>query len=154
MRGAENAVTIVVKEDDWGGGAPTDIKTLLHNVAWHVTTHLRGDVNAMIEVGKGTGDPMIQFRAQGQTTYTVLLNATGTDWVRYSYQFAHEFCHLVSRYERLRGSTNNWFHESICEMASLFTLRSMGMTSSLGKRFELRGRGPIFIGREHAAGGS
>ena len=52
----------------------------------------------------------------------------GKRWAQYSYQFAHEFCHLLSDYERLEGSANNWFHESICEVASLFTLSSMATT--------------------------
>ena len=47
-------------------------------------------------------------------------------WAQYSYQFAHEFCHLVSNYEQRFGKPNQWFDESICETASLFTLRSMG----------------------------
>ncbi len=47
-------------------------------------------------------------------------------WNQYAYQFAHEFCHLLSGYEDLEGNPNNWFHETICELASVFTLRRMG----------------------------
>ena len=31
----------------------------------------------------------------------------------------------MSDYERLRDSRNNWFHEAICELASIFTIRRM-----------------------------
>ena len=44
---------------------------------------------------------------------------------QYAYQFAHEFCHVLSGYEGLEGNPNNWFHETICELASVFTLRRM-----------------------------
>ena len=83
----------------------------------------------MIEVwNRPSRDPMIAYRPPGQSVYTVMLRTTGKRWAQYSYQFAHEFCHLLSGYERLAGSANAWFHESICELASLFTLRSMAVT--------------------------
>ena len=63
------------------------------------------------------------FHADGS-----ILDTTGRRWAQYSYQFAHEFCHLISGYDRLKDSANSWFHESLCEAASLFALRSMGKT--------------------------
>ncbi len=45
--------------------------------------------------------------------------------MQFTYQFAHEFCHVVSGYERLKDNPNSWFHEAICELASIFTLRRM-----------------------------
>lgn len=48
-----------------------------------------------------------------------------TLWDQYAYQFAHEFCHVLSNYEDLECHPNNWFHEAICEMASIFTLKCM-----------------------------
>ena len=128
MRERESAVTIEIKGDNWGDVRHRDIKKLLENVASHLTCYLREEVSAVIEVRNRVGNPMILFRRQGQTTYWIMLNTTGKKWAQYSYQFAHELCHLLSDYERLEGSANNWFHESICEMASLFTLRSMAMT--------------------------
>ena len=44
---------------------------------------------------------------------------------QFAYQFSHEFCHIMSDYERLRENPNGWFHEAICELASVFTLRCM-----------------------------
>ena len=122
-------VKIIVEGSNWNGGSPADIQMLLENVAWHMTRHLRDGLDATIKVQNwpdGTLAPIILLRRPGQTTYRILLKTGGTRWAQYSYQFAHEFCHLVSGYERLEGSANSWFHESICEMAALFTLRSMG----------------------------
>ena len=77
---------------------------------------------------EGTLAPIILFHHPGQTTYTILPRTGARRWAQFSYQFAQEFCHLVSGYECLEGGANSWFHESICEMAALFTLRSIGMT--------------------------
>ena len=124
-----SAVAIEVRGDNWGGGRPQDIKVLLDNVASHMTRHLREDFSPVIEVRHWSrGHPRILYRLPGRAAYTVMLSATGRLWAKYSYQFAHEFCHLLSDYERLAGSANAWFHESICEVASLFTLRAMAVT--------------------------
>ena len=56
------------------------------------------------------------------------MNTTGTYWAQYSYQFAHEFCHLVSNYEQQYDKANQWIDETLCEAASLFMLRGMGVT--------------------------
>ena len=53
------------------------------------------------------------------------MNLTAKDchWCQFVYQFGHEFCHVLSGHDRLRDNPNNWFHESICELASFFVLR-------------------------------
>ena len=127
--GPASVVAIHVKGDNWGEGRPQDIEVLLANVASHVTRHLREGVSPVIEVRNSPRHgPMILYRPPGRSTYTVMLNTSGRRWAQYSYQFAHELCHLLSDYERLAGSANVWFHESLCELASLFTLRSMAVT--------------------------
>ncbi|MCA9268010.1 MAG: hypothetical protein KDA41_06045, partial [Planctomycetales bacterium] len=45
-------------------------------------------------------------------------------WAQYSYQFAHEFCHILCNY-RETPHRNKWFEESLCETASLYSLRAM-----------------------------
>ena len=128
MRESQSKVIIKVMGDNWGDANHRNIKRLLENVASHLTRYLREEVSALIEVRNWKGPPMIVIRQQGQTSYRIMLSTMGKRWAQYSYQFAHEFCHLLSDYERLEGSANNWFHESICEVASLFTLSSMATT--------------------------
>ena len=60
------------------------------------------------------------------------LAARDTHWAQYSFQFAHEFCHTLANFsnnpQRLVRSppqVNFWLEESLCETASLFTLRAM-----------------------------
>jgi hypothetical protein len=61
------------------------------------------------------------------------LAAQGTHWAQYSFQFAHEICHVLANYSnnarplvRSPPHANLWLEESLCETASLFTLRAMG----------------------------
>jgi hypothetical protein len=59
------------------------------------------------------------------------LTARDTHWAQYSFQFAHEYCHALINYSNdERGLTrdryaNLWLEESLCETASLFTLRAL-----------------------------
>jgi len=64
------------------------------------------------------------------------LTARNTSWCQYAYQFAHEHCHVLSGYERLQLEPNQWFHESICELASLFTLKQMAKTWQTSPPYE------------------
>jgi hypothetical protein len=65
----------------------------------------------------------------------MVLSARDTHWAQYSFQFAHEFCHALANYANSSRQTisdtsnaNLWFEESLCETASLFSLRAMSHT--------------------------
>ena len=58
---------------------------------------------------------------------SIKLSARDTYWNKYAYQFAHEFCHVISKHDNLKENPNNWFHEAICELSiHAFTLRLYG----------------------------
>lgn len=64
-----------------------------------------------------------------RASHTVLLlSAKERYWCQYMYQLAHELCHYISnynQYELALHTPNNWFIESVCEVASRFTLREV-----------------------------
>ena len=70
-------------------------------------------------------EPITPYRPSSQVPFQVLLSARGDHWCQFAYQFSHELCHVMSNYECLREGPNGWFHEAICELASVFTLRRM-----------------------------
>ena len=119
---------IGVEPDQWGESQPRDIEVLLRDVAFHLTLYLRDSIEGTIIVKPtaSTKDmPRTLYRSTPEGPFTILLQARDMFWSKYSYQFAHELCHVLSNYERLRDNPNNWFHETICELASVFTLRRM-----------------------------
>ena len=112
----------------WGEARPKDIEALLRNTASHIGRLLRTPVAGSIVVVQAPSNdltPRTHYRPSACDPYFVQLTARDRDWARISYQFAHELCHVLSEYERLRAGPNNWFHEAICELASVFTLRRM-----------------------------
>jgi len=70
------------------------------------------------------GGPMVEFQRNSQGEIVMRLSTRQTLWCQYSFQFAHEFCHILCGYDDdYKG--NMWFEESVCEAASLFVLRRM-----------------------------
>ncbi len=68
--------------------------------------------------------PMVLYKRANNGGHTVLLASNKTYWCQFVYQFSHEFCHILCGY-RPEKNPNKWFEESLCEMASIFTLRRM-----------------------------
>lgn len=112
----------------WGAASGVDIQVLLIDVASHIEKFLRDPVTGTVQVRPAPSDdwtPRSHLRSSEREPFRIQLTARDKLWAKFSYQFSHEFCHLLSEYERIEGGPNNWFHEAICELASVFTLRQM-----------------------------
>ena len=124
---------IVVQQSGWGEGRPVDVKAVLVDVAKHLWQPLRTPVEETLHVLPAPETrryPITCVRRAPEEPpvdgpIRMLLTARGRRWANFSYQFSHELCHVLSGYEDLEGNPNNWFHEAICELASLSTLRRM-----------------------------
>jgi len=127
---AANIMQIKVAETDWGEARIEDIQLLLEDVASQLLRHFESAPSGSILVSSQAGQefPQVLYRENSTQVYTVLLSVNNRLWSRFSYQFAHELCHIISGYERLRLRPNQWFHEALCELASLFVLRQMSVT--------------------------
>ena len=119
---------IKILPNGWGDTNPSDIEPLLQDTASHINRELSSPFNEKIEVKHGQS-PFACHRDEDKQTendpHTIILSATNNQWDCFAYQFAHEFCHLLSDHERLHENKNGWFHEAICELASVFTLQRM-----------------------------
>ena len=73
------------------------------------------------------GGPIVLFQRGDRGELQVRLNTGDTYWAQYAYQFSHEFCHILCNYDD-DPQRNKWFEESLCETASIFTLRRMAET--------------------------
>ena len=121
-------VTISVVASDWGEARQDDIRVLLEDAVSHIDRELRQPFAETVRVLNlpQQRNPRAFYRHRGEGAFDVNLTARDRRWSRFAYQFAHEFCHVLSGHERLRDNPNNWFHEAVCETASLFVLRRMG----------------------------
>ena len=120
-------MNIAVLQADWGVAQRSDIESLLSDVASHLTRWLRAPVPGIICVipGPETSNPITYYRNDREQPFAVQLTARDRKWSKFAYQFSHEFTHILSEYENLRENPNQWFHESLCELASVFAIRQM-----------------------------
>ena len=131
---ADADLSITVESNTGWGNAPTsNIKKLCENVALHFQENLRVE-------HKIDGRLTIVYRSQGPVAfyrtffggdpdeYKIGLKVTGTFWDQMSYQFGHEFCHLMHNHDAMKNSRNYWFNEAICELANVWVLFEMGET--------------------------
>ena len=120
---------IVISPYGWGEALPVDVLKLLRDVAFPLNRSMRTPFTGAIVVVPAPHDDLIprtHYRFVAGDPFFIQLTALGSPkWDQFAYQFSHGLCHVLCDYERLRGNPNNWFHEAICELASVFTLRRM-----------------------------
>jgi hypothetical protein len=119
---------VIVDENGWGNGSPGDVVCLLDNVSRAFLGNFTDPPQGTVRVQHNIAGPRVLYREPGDDEYVVWLSCRDRYWSQYSYQFAHELCHIASNYEQLLGCSNNWFHETLCELSSLCVLKSMAIS--------------------------
>jgi hypothetical protein len=126
--GADEPLQIRVMDGGWGNARTRDIERVLQSAARELRTYFPHRGPDRILVKHVPGNPRVLYERGPQGEYVVHLSATDRRWAEYAYQFAHELCHVLARYE-LRPSSgtssHQWFEEALCETASLFVLRRL-----------------------------
>lgn len=118
----------------WGAGQPQDIAALLDSVITDFYSNLDiGKISTMpvLVLSTLTRNPPTNNPEIIKTGKLVLIYLSTQDrlWSQYSYQFSHELCHYVIDYDfPPKNDRFGWFEESLCELASLFTLNKMSIT--------------------------
>lgn len=139
---AQDAAIRVI-EGGWGSANLEEIRLVLGLVARQFSAAIDGRAPPPIQVRHRFGSPQVAYDRSVEGEFVIDLTARNERWYQYTYQFAHEYCHVVSRFERKdRGAeivrNNQWFEESLCETASLYGLRKLAAvwpTDPLAARF-------------------
>lgn len=119
-------MVVIIVPGNWGASDPQDVVAVVRNVMDHLNPHFTTlPAGSIHVVSRPDSNPEMAYRGNRNDPYTMFVNATDRLWARLAYQSAHEYCHILSDYDRLRTPGNQWFHESICEMASFFCLFQM-----------------------------
>lgn len=125
-------LNIKVEGGGWGSARTEVIESVLYSVADELMARLPNKLTTPIVVTHTDRAPVALYDRGPDGEYRVHLHATGQSWHLYVYEFAHELCHILSNYEENIGADttkyNQWFEETLCETASLFTLKSLAET--------------------------
>ena len=101
-----------------------DISKLLASETGEMWRHFPGYEIEPIVVVRGHNGPITLFERNLRKEIVVQLDTGKTYWSQYAYQWSHEFCHILCGF-RPDGRENKWFEETLCELASIYTLRRM-----------------------------
>jgi hypothetical protein len=125
-------VIIRVLPGDWGTAEVGDITRVLELVAQTLAPAFPRHAGDTIEVAYSTAGPHALFERRPDGAYRIYLAVQDTRWDQLTYQFAHEYCHVVSNVEQrlhqdaaLRGT--QWFEEAMCEAVSLLALERVAV---------------------------
>ena len=109
-----------VLNGNWGAATLVAISDVLQSVYEGLTEAFRKTPDSPIEVSKWElSYPQLIDDAR---PYQIYLSARDTYWSMYAYQFAHELCHILIGFDRFKGHKHRWFDETLCEIASLYSL--------------------------------
>jgi hypothetical protein len=124
---AKKAVDIRVQKGGWGTASEEQIEIVLQSVAQEMLQFFPERRLNSILVSHSNETPIVLYQKGPRNEYQVFLCAENTRWAQYAYEFGHEFCHILSNYDRhtQMGKEHRWFDETLCETASLYTLRSL-----------------------------
>jgi hypothetical protein len=125
-------INIRVEARGFGGASAADIKAVLQSAAGELFRYWPRTPLPGIDVYHRADHPQTDLRRAAGNRIAIGLTARDNHWAQYSFQFAHECCHALINYSndergltRDRRYANLWLEESLCETASLFTLRAL-----------------------------
>jgi hypothetical protein len=134
---AENArpLDLRVQANGFGQVSSSDLTALLQSAGFEIWRYCASTQLAGIDVYYRSDHPQTNFKRTSAGRIAIGLSARDTHWAQYSFQFAHEFCHTLANFSnrprrsvRFPQQANFWLEETLCETASLFTLRAMSRT--------------------------
>lgn len=118
----------------WGSAQLQNITVLLDSVITEFYSNLivsKVSVKTVLVLNSSTRNPPINHPMiipSGNDVW-IYLDTKDLFWSQYSYQFSHELCHYVIDADFLpRNGKFGWFEESLCELASIYTLNKMSVT--------------------------
>ena len=126
------SINVRVQAGGFGGASAADITAVLQSAAGELFRYSPRTHFPSIDVYHRADHPQTDPRRGAGNRIAIGLTARDNHWAQYSFQFAHECCHVLINYSndeqkltRDRRYANLWLDESLCETASLFTLRAL-----------------------------
>jgi hypothetical protein len=116
---------VVDAEADWKADR-AQVAAVLRAAAGELWKHVEVGEAPRIRVSP-KGGPIVLHRRGPGGEFLVKLDYEDTYWSQLTYQFAHEFTHVLCGAKPVEHR-HKWFEESLCEAASLFVLRRSAET--------------------------
>ena len=125
---ARSTLIMRIEPQGWGDAHAEEIAAVLDSAASELIRHIPELPPIPILVEPTDRHPFTLYgRSQGNE-HVVRLSAKDRHWYQFAYEFSHELCHILCDHARYRYREERWFEESLCELASVFTLKRMAVS--------------------------
>ena len=129
---ARRAPDITVAPAGWGRTTAVEVRAVFVSAAGEIWKHCPDTRLGGIAVFHRDDHPQTEWERGAGGRIVIGIEARDRRIAQLAFQFAHEFCHALAAHSndwrrtwREEGKPNHWLEESLCETASLFTLRAM-----------------------------
>ncbi len=122
----EGGLRLIVMPDDWGDSQLADIEKVALSASGPILSQLEDTDFQPIIIQRSKSGPITLYQRGPGNEYVVRLDSSDRAWAQLAFQFTHEFCHIICNYRNV-DNPQMWFEETICECASLYSLRQMGV---------------------------
>lgn len=109
---------------EWKDASAVDVEAVALSVVSVLMRDFPEKIVAPIILQNHESGPIVLFEKGPHNEFIVRVDIDGRKWSQLSYQFSHEYCHILSNYANEAGS-NQWFEEALCEAISLYALEKM-----------------------------
>lgn len=119
-------MSLVIKSLNWGDAQKENLYQVLLSVKNILDNDFESDADNDIWIFQNLerSNPITLYARGKSGEYQIELSTTNRLWSKYAYQFAHEYCHVRTKYSD-GSELCKWFEESLCELASIYALRRM-----------------------------
>ena len=119
-------MSLEIKSNNWGEARINDLQKVLMSAKGILDSVIgyNPDYKIWVYQNLERGVPFTLYERGPNGEYKIELNTTDNKWSQCAYQFSHEYCHVRTNYN-IGLKSCKWFEESICELASIYTLIKM-----------------------------
>ncbi len=114
-----------VATDGWGAAPVAEVSAVIRSAAGVLWKYFPSLKREPFVVVRGREGPIVHYQRNIVGEIVLKLDTQDYLWCQYVYQFAHEFTHILCGFDDDAWKRNNWFEETICEVAALFVLRRL-----------------------------
>jgi len=130
-------MSTIITPFNWGEAQVVDLQKVLDSVTDILDSYFEDTINMDVLVDHNADiGPRVLFERGPNNEYQVKLSTKDRVWDQHAYQFSHEYCHIRTNYNN-GNQKCKWFEETICELASLFTLRRMAENWAVSPPYQL-----------------
>ncbi len=126
LKEPSNSLRIKIVPGNWGKSELPDVYSVCLSAANTIWKNIDGKTIDPILIHNSKLGPIVFFQHGNNKEYLVHLNTKDRRWAQCAFQFAHEFCHIICNYRKVKNK-QMWFEETICECASLFAIKRMAI---------------------------